>query len=626
MPFNGLRFATLEWRNLVSSKVMWVVATAVAIIPLLYGALYLAAFEDPYARLDKVPVAVVNEDRGTNIAGERRVVGDEVVSELQSATEGLGWHFVSAETARKGLADGTYFMVCTIPGDFSQRIASAQGDDPLQASLLVEYDQSANMLASQMGRVAWREVQQMVNASVMREYWETAFSRIASTADALTQAADGARSLQEGVGRAQEGSDALARGLEELSAGASELTAGMDRLRAAVDGVPAQVEALEQSVGGAVGAVESAFSSASEDLAEVFAGLAQAEAALALLSAEEPDNPAVQSLVTGLDQAQSGLEGAAARLESALPEVRAAASLAASDAQALSEGLPLLVNGVDAAVSGASSLQNGAVRLEEGAAELGTGLQTAAKGAGELADRLAEGADEAAAQSAHASERSRMMSDPVVLTESYYTTVRNYGSGFAPYFMALALWVGGLMAGFVFKPLNGRLILAGAHPVTAALANYLPMALFVCVQATLLMLVMQFVLKLQIDNAAGFYAVGYLTALVFAAIMQFLVASLGVPGRFVAIILLMLQLTSSAGTFPVQTTPEFFQVLNPIMPMTYVVEALRQVMSGLDVVAVAHSCLVLAGVGAVCFALTCLVARSKRTITVDDLHPLIQLD
>ena len=103
MPFNGLRFATLEWKNLVSSKVMWVVATAVAIIPLLYGALYLAAFEDPYARLDKVPVAVVNEDRGANVAGERRVVGDEVISELKSATEGLGWHFVSAKAARESL-------------------------------------------------------------------------------------------------------------------------------------------------------------------------------------------------------------------------------------------------------------------------------------------------------------------------------------------------------------------------------------------------------------------------------------------------------------------------------------------------------------------------------------------
>ena len=68
MAFKGLRFAGLEWKNITASKIMWVVIAAIAIMPLLYGALYLAAFQDPYARLNTVPVAVVNEDRGAVIA------------------------------------------------------------------------------------------------------------------------------------------------------------------------------------------------------------------------------------------------------------------------------------------------------------------------------------------------------------------------------------------------------------------------------------------------------------------------------------------------------------------------------------------------------------------------------
>lgn len=217
------------------------------------------------------------------------------------------------------------------------------------------------------------------------------------------------------------------------------------------------------------------------------------------------------------------------------------------------------------------------------------------------------------------------MSDPVELASEYYTTVKNYGTGFAPYFMALGLWVGGLVAGFVFKPLNQRLILSGGNPVMVAFANFMPMAVFAIIQATLLMVVLQFGLQLQIDNVPAFYAMGYLTAIVFAAIMQFLMATFGFPGKFVAIILLMLQLTACAGTFPIQTTPPFFQAINPYMPMTYVVSGMRQIMTGLDYGIVAFDCFVLFAIGAVCFALTSVVAYRKRTVRMEDLHPVLQL-
>ena len=142
MAFKGLRFAGLEWKNITASKIMWVVIAAIAIMPLLYGALYLAAFQDPYARLNTVPVAVVNEDRGAVIAAEQRNLGDDVVQQLKDTDDGLGWHFVSADEARKGLEDGEYFMTCTIPVDFSESIASVDGSAPEKAQLKIDYKTS----------------------------------------------------------------------------------------------------------------------------------------------------------------------------------------------------------------------------------------------------------------------------------------------------------------------------------------------------------------------------------------------------------------------------------------------------------------------------------------------------
>ena len=861
MAFKGLRFAGLEWKNITASKVMWVVIAAIAIMPLLYGALYLAAFQDPYARLDEVPVAVVNEDAGATVAAENRNLGDDVVDELRGTDDGLQWHFVSADEAQRGLEDGTYFMTCTIPSDFSASVASADSDAPRRAQLKIEYNQSENMLASQIGETVWKEVRQRVSDTVAEEYWQTVLSRVADSGKDIQTAADGAGDLEDGLMTAKDGSAAitsnlgtlkdgalsldaglgslasgassldnglgtlvggafslkggtqsLVTGAGQLSDGASEVAdgagsvssgasalrfdgtskvaAGAGQLAEAASALPdeAQVKAVEagsaqisggierlqgaageladgverlkgglDAASGGAGALEAGardvqagaaslkagigasgqtaadqtlygllndaqaalasgdaktamglVSAAQEAAGSLSAGAAQLEAGggnlmsgaqqlragigaaddasadtlygganllangigassdasadtlygglnslsagyeslssqlLPLVRQSPALRVAVQQLDAGaseVDARMSTLAAGASQVASGATQVADGASSAVSGAAQLDDGAGQLVDGARSAEDGASQLSagaqsakdgsaqiaDGASRLQDGSADLGEGLDSAVEGAGQLAGALEDGAKTAADQTTNIDGKSAMMSDPVQLVNEYYTTVKNYGTGFAPYFMALGLWVGGLVAGFVFKPLNSRLVLAGASPVTAAFSNYLPMAAFSLVQATRLMAVLQFGLQLQIDNVPAFYAMGYLVALVFAAIMQFLMAAFGFPGRFLAIILLMLQLTACAGTFPIQTTPEFFQAVNPYMPMTYVVSGMRQIMTGLDYAQAGLDCAVLAAIGAVCFALTCFVAWRKRTVRMEDLHPVLQL-
>lgn len=861
MALKGLRFAGLEWRNITASKVMWVVIAAIAIMPLLYGALYLAAFQDPYARLNTVPVAVVNEDAGAVIAAESRTLGDDVVDELRATDDGLQWHFVSADEAQRGLEDGTYFMTCTIPSDFSASVASADSDAPRRAQLEVEYNQSENMLASQIGETVWKEVRQRVSDTVAEEYWQTVLSRVADSGKDIQTAADGAGDLEDGLVTAKDGSvaitanlgtlkdgalsldaglgslvsgassldsglgtlvggaSALKAGTQSLAAGAgqlhdgasqvaegagsvaggaaklqsdgtSQLAAGAGQLAEATAALPneAQVEKAEagsaqisggiaqlqgaageladgasrlkgglDAASGGAGALEAGARDAQAGAASLEAGIGSpgqtaadqtlcgllgsaqaaleggdAQTAMGLIAAAQEAAGGLSagasrleegagSLVLGAQQLQAGigapgdtspatlygganllaggigssgdasattlygglnslaagyeslssqllplvrqspaLRAAVLQLDAGASEVNASMSSLASGASQVAFGAAQVSDGASSAVSGAAQLDagagqlasgaqsakdgagrlssgavsardgssqiaEGAAQLEDGSASLSLGLEDAVDGSGTLAVALAEGARTAADQTTNVDGKAAMMSDPVQLANEYYTTVKNYGTGFAPYFMALGLWVGGLVAGFVFRPLNGRLVLSGASPLTAALSNYLPMAAFALVQATLLMVVLQFGLQLQIDNVPAFYAMGYLVALVFAAVMQLLMAAFGFPGKFVAIILLMLQLTACAGTFPIQTTPEFFQAINPFMPMTYVVEGMRQIMTGLDYAQAGFDCAVLAVLGAACFALTCAVARGKRTVRMEDLHPVLQL-
>ncbi|MEG0070387.1 MAG: YhgE/Pip domain-containing protein [Raoultibacter sp.] len=768
MAFKGLRFAGLEVKNITASKAMKVVLVAIGIIPLLYGALYLYAFMDPYVQLNTVPVAVVNEDAGASVSGEQRNLGNEVIEELKNNDDGLGWRFVSADEAKSGMRSGQYYMSCTIPSDFSKNVASADTQSPEHAQLMIDYDQSKNMLASQIGATVWDRVRQQVSDTVAKEYWNTVLNSTAEAGESLQTAANGANDLKNGITTAKEGSatitdklgtlssgavtlkegtasllngaQALKGGTSELAQGASTLSdgsqqlksegtsrvaAGANQLAQATTALPdesqvQQLSAASQSIKGGLSSLEAGIGTDTDVASETLYGglnqlgagvgdagdqapstlygllnLAQAtqgagDAACAageqaLAAGEYPTAAAAyakaqayyaqsQKLVAGALQATGqisagvsgekaglsrvagglgsvsggydtlsaltaplitnapALKAATAQLSSGASQVNSSMEVLTSGAGSLASGADQVNAGVSTAVAGAAQLDGGAAQiasgapqLQEGSKTLTSGLQTAIDGSGELSTKLADGAGKMKLSKSEIAAKSEVMSDPVQLGDEYYTTVKNYGTGFAPYFMALGLWVGALVASFVFKPLNKRLIISGGNPVMATFASYMPLAGIAIAQALLLMVCLQFGLQLQIDNVPLYYAFGLLITLVFAAIMQFLMAAFAFPGRFIAIILLMLQLTSAAGTFPIETTPEFFQVVSPYMPMTYVVAGMREIMTGIDLSVAAFDAFVLLLFGVVSFALTVWVARRKRMVRMEDLHPILNL-
>ncbi|MEG0071876.1 MAG: YhgE/Pip domain-containing protein [Raoultibacter sp.] len=765
MAFKGLRFAGLEVKNITASTAMKVVLLAIGIIPLLYGALYLYAFLDPYVQLNTVPVAVVNEDAGAVVDGEQRNMGNEVVDELKDNDDGLGWHFVSAETARAGMENGTYYMAATIPADFSKSIASADTDDPEHAKLLIDYDQSKNMLASQIGATVWDKVRLQISDTVAKQYWNTVLNSTNDAGSSLRTASDGAHDLQMGITTAQEGAALITEKLNTLSGGAATLKGGTSTLlagaqtlkggtgelsqgatTAATGARQLQREGTSQVATGAsqlaqataalpdtaqVAQLDAASNKLKDGLAATGAGMgdvgdtssttlqgglnqlsagigdsaeqsqtslygllnlaktanaagdelmgqaagqsdpaiaaqqyaaarkayAQAQALTAgalqatgqLSAGLAAEQAGLTQLATGVAQLSSGyatlsdltapLVSGAPTLKAAIAQLNAGAAQVDTNMSSLVAGTGALASGanqVDAGVAtaaagaaqldaGAAQIASGAPQLRDGAQTLTSGLQPAIEGSGQLSTKLADGASEMTFSQSQIDAKSEVMSDPVQLSEEYYTTVENYGTGFAPYFMALGLWVGALVSSFAFKPLNKRLIVSGGNPFMVAFATYMPLAGIALLQAVLLLVCLQFGLHLQIDNVALYYAFGLLTALVFAAIMQFLMAAFAFPGRFIAIILLMLQLTSAAGTFPIETTPEFFQVVSPYMPMTYVVAGMREIMTGVDLGVAGADAMVLLLFGVVSFGLTVWVAYRKRMVRMEDLHPILHL-
>jgi putative membrane protein len=280
-----------------------------------------------------------------------------------------------------------------------------------------------------------------------------------------------------------------------------------------------------------------------------------------------------------------------------------------------------LRGGIFRLASGARQLDGGLTTLSDGGRQLASGLGDLRGGAARLASGLASGADQIPGYGDDPSQRADVLGDPVALDRSTRNPASTYGVGFAPYFLALALWVGAMITFMVLKPLNRRYLVSGAPSYRVALSGLLPAVAIGLTQATLLFAVVTLGLGLDPVHPVQTWSLLALTATAFAAIMQLLGAALGAPGRIAALALLMLQLTSSGGTYPVQTTPAFFQLIHPLLPMTYVVDALRHAIDGGPAGTVVAGMLALVGFGAGALLVTLLVTHRSRRLTPADLHP-----
>jgi putative membrane protein len=201
-----------------------------------------------------------------------------------------------------------------------------------------------------------------------------------------------------------------------------------------------------------------------------------------------------------------------------------------------------------------------------------------------------------------------------------------YGEGFAPFFIPLALFVGGLITWLLLRPLPPRGLATPARGWRIALAGYLPALLIGVGQVVVLLAVVHFGLGLGMSTALGTVAFTVLVAAAFLAVQQMLTAVLGSAAGKVAIIaLLMLQLTAASGTYPVETTPSFFQALHPVLPMTYAVTGLRELTTGGTDGRLWMSVGALLAFLVGSLAITSWRAARQRTWTLSRLHPALSI-
>lgn len=368
-----------EWKQLFSKPLLLGTMIVMMFIPIIYGGFFLGSSWDPYGKTGQLPVAVVNEDLAAAYQGKTFAVGDELVSNLKE-NETLDWHFTDAKEAERGMNDGEFFMVLTIPEDFSENAASVMDDHPKAMNLQYETNPGRGFFIEAVSKQATMTIKEEIAENVTKEYVKAVFAQIETLGQGVEQAADGAEQLDEGTVQLQDGNSKLASGLLELSEGSLTFQQGAEQLEIGV----------EQFAGGAADLNQGAdllhkgifdYTKGVDSLQSGIAGLAEGTAALdengsSLVQGSEKLAQGIGSLLPGAEQLNDGLsetQRGSAQLDNGLHELQSQTSQLADS----SSGIQQLVSGQAALSAGLADLSAGSTALQDGLQALNDGLPEA---------------------------------------------------------------------------------------------------------------------------------------------------------------------------------------------------------------------------------------------------------
>ncbi|WP_311210494.1 MULTISPECIES: YhgE/Pip domain-containing protein [unclassified Aeromicrobium] len=621
---------------------------------------------------EKQPVAV-----GRELAAN--LIGDD-------SRNNYDWLLTDAADARAGLADGTYKAVLTIPKDLSKAATSTSGDPSaaVQGRLDLKTNDAVNFVNGQIADRILDAAKSSLNAQVTETYLGNLYLGFTDIKASLEEAADGAGQLADGAGELTDGANQLSDGTAQLADGATTLAEGTRRLATGAnqldDGVgqlagglgqledrtaplPGQTERLadgaEQVATGVAGfdrIVQQVTGAISGSTDEIDQRLGTLEQSLrdAATTCRESGAPAAQcsDLDAAADSAATartqldGLVGQAGTIGEQSAALSRGARQVADGNRELADNVPALVGAIGDAADGADRLRSGTSQLADGAEDAATGADRLADGAGQLTDganQLADGAgalrDGALELQSGLSDGSEQVPDytederdqlaktaatPVTDAADRLNKVSSYGEGLAPYFMALALWVGAMSIYLLLRPLSARAVASAAGSMRTALAGFVPGAALSLVQAVLLVGVLLGVVGVGASQPWLLLGLAVLTGLVFTAINQTFIAWFGGAGRFLAIVFVCLQLTAAGGTYPIETSPSFFGFLHSLLPMTYAVHGFRAATAG-GTQGVAFDAFVLVVFALLALGATALAARRRQRVSITRLHPTLQV-
>ncbi|ORJ31647.1 hypothetical protein ATE37_00125 [Streptococcus oralis subsp. tigurinus] len=346
-----------EWKAIFKKPTFIIVMIGISLIPALYNIIFLSSMWDPYGQVSELPVAVVNNDKEASYNGNTMAIGKDMVSNLKE-NKALDFHFVNEEEGKKGLEDGEYYMVVTLPSDLSEKATSILTNHPEQMQIDYQTSSGRSFIASKMSDSAMTQLKQTVSTNVTETYTKALFQKMSDLKSGINKAADGSEQLANGTNQLAKGSQTLTTNLNTLANSSVTFSNGANQF---TKGLSAYVSAIEQLHLG-LGTFNSGLQSYTNAVSQVDTGLGQ-------LASRTPE------LVTSVNQLNTGIKtytGGVSQLNSGLSQFSVGVN-------AYTSGVDKLSVGTNQLSSQSDTLRDGITQLNKGIKKISTQLNTSSQ-------------------------------------------------------------------------------------------------------------------------------------------------------------------------------------------------------------------------------------------------------
>lgn len=624
----------MEKENKKSKIMKPLIIIGIIIIPLIYSFFYLKAFWDPYANLENIPVAIVNNDK----CNENENLGKNFVDNILEEKE-MDFQLVDEDEANDGLINKRYYAIIEIPEDFTEKLNSGETENKQIAKITYSPNQKSNFLAAQIIDSAVTQIEEKIQEEVTGKVVDNLSDKLNDVPNQLETVEEAATKLEEGSKSLTEGVEKIDNGIGTLSKNYNDFNEGVSSVDKATSGLQNGIDSLNNGIDDLYDGSKT-LTNSTKDLSKI------SEAASTLSEKENELNYGISQYVDGVNSATKQISTLLTNIiqyvqtnPEALndPQFKAIydniLSLAQSDSlselnssgnilktnsnlmnesikslSSATEALPEVSSGIETIENGIYKIKAGAEELKEGSRELKDGTETLSSsseeiksgitelkrgtedalegsnilldGQNEFVSEIGKSIDEARAELVKLNGISDYAKNAIEVEENVVEPVDSYGIGFAPYFMSLSLWIGGLMifVGIYFDPHN-RFKRIGRDAPNRAFRTFIYLLIAIA-QAVILGGLLKVGLGFDVENNLLYYGSCILVSLAFLSIIQFLMVNFGDVGKFITILFLVIQLAACGGTFPMETLPQFYQDINSLMPMTYSLNLFKEAIIG----------------------------------------------
>lgn len=620
-------------------KVMKIVIFAVVLlIPIIYSFFYLKSYWDPYGNLTDMKIAIVNLDKGKEEENE----GKEFVNSIkdsnvfnicevdeETANKGLqdGKYYAT-------IIIPSNFTECLNSASTTDKQIAQITYSPNQATNYL-----ATQIVNSAVKTMETSLEEKIDGKIVEnlaDKLEEVPESLEATSDGAKEILGGSKSLNSGLQELNEGTSTLNNSYNEFDNGIKSASEGSNTLNAGINQVNSGVSSLDSGATSLDSAISQIKTGADELSSQSTSGITT------LASSINTINTGAQNLDSGIQEYINGVHGMLKQLESSgalqsgtadivINQLNSSETKLTTGSKTLSQGTQKLASesgkslkllsdgignlkyylsqindgsgqlkaGISTLVTGTQSLKAGSTNLTSGLATLSNsssqvktalntlqeGTQTAYNGSTELVkgvqtfnDEIDKGITETKEQLKSLDGLKEFTENPVEFKTEAYGEVNSYGIAFTPLFLSIGLWVGALMCYVVlYYDQKNRFKIFGSDNKNKLLQNILYI-LIGAIEGIITGALLKIGLGYEVQNVGLYYLASSLIGITFMSIIQCLIRNFGDVGKFLALIVLVLQLAASGGTFPIETISKGFQVLTPYLPMTYAIKLLREIL------------------------------------------------